>query len=292
MVVMIVFQQTWFFQGMSEMKNIAIINALSRTISVILIFIFVKSSDDLYLYCFLYASNYIVAGVTGWIVVHRKYHVNMKKVYLGDIIKEIGEGWPLFISQAMIKIFGNFGVTILGIMATKTDVGIYSAINKIPLVMTLIFSVVGQVLYPQSCQAFSLSFNNGLKNIKKYGTPVFIFFSFISLMIIVFRSQIIRVIFGDEYARYSFLLVPFVLWVLNGILNNFLGIQTIVASGNQKKYSKALMISVIIMLGLMFTLSKPFKAYGIAISSMISEFVLTIMLAICIIQIRKNTGKD
>ena len=60
MVLGTVFQQNWYFQGIAEMKNITVINIISRITSVVLIFLLVKQPSDLLLYCLLYASNYII----------------------------------------------------------------------------------------------------------------------------------------------------------------------------------------------------------------------------------------
>lgn len=289
MVLAIVFQQNWFFQGIAEMKNITIINVISRTISVVLIFMLVKQPSDLYLYCFLYISNFLISSLFGCIVVWFKYKVKFLFPSFKSIKHEIVDGWPLFVSSAMTKIFGSIGITILGVISTKDAVGVYSAINKIPYVLTLLFAAIAQAIYPFMCNSFEVSFNNGLKNVRKYAIPVFSFFALGGLVIMVANNLIVRIAFGTEYAGSSTLLIPFVIWVLFGIINNFLGIQTLVASGHQKEYSTAFTISVMLMLGLMFILGKMFGAYGIAYASMISEMTLS---AILFFFIRKVLGKE
>lgn len=282
MVLAIVFQQNWFFQGISEMKNITIINVISRTISVVLIFLLVKKPSDLYLYCFLYISNYLISSLFGCFVAWLKYKVKFFLPKFSSIKQELIDGWPLFVSSAMTKIFGSIGITILGFISTKEAVGVYSAINKIPYVLTLLFAAIAQALYPFMCNSFEVSFNHGLANVKKYGLPVFSVFALGGLIIMVASDIIVKIAFGADYIGSSTLLIPFVIWVLFGIINNFLGIQTLVASGHQKEYSTAFTISVVIMLGLMFVLGKLFGAYGIAYASMISEITLSFMLILFI----------
>ena len=288
MVFAIVFQQNWFFQGIAEMKNITIINVISRTISVVLIFLLVKKPDDLFLYCFLYISNYLISSLFGCVVVWRKYNVKFRLPKFCAIKQEIIDGWPLFVSSAMTKIFGSIGITILGVIATKEAVGVYSAINKIPYVLTLLFAAISQALYPFMCNSFEVSFKNGVTNVKKYGLPVFSVFALGGLLIMATNSLIVKIAFGPAYTGSSTLLIPFVIWVLFGIINNFLGIQTLVASGHQKEYSTAFTISVVIMLILMVLLGKLFGAYGIAYASMISEISLSFLLILFIQKVMKR----
>lgn len=278
MVFSEVFQQSWFFQGIAEMKNIAIVSVISRTISVILIFIFIKSSNDLYLYCIFYVSTYLISSATGCFIVKRKYKVDFCLTKRSEIWAELIDAWPLFISSAMTKIFGSIGITILGFVATSEDVAVYSAIYKVPYVLTLLFSAMGQTLYPKMCQLYSDSFSYGYKNVKKYGLPILSVFSIFGLLIIFANNFIVKIAFGDGYADYSLLLVPFIIWTLLGIANNFLGIQTLVASGHQKEYSRDFTISVVAMVILMLVFGNWWQAYGIAIASMCSELFLSLLL--------------
>ena len=50
-VLGVAFQLTWLFQGKQDMKLIAIVNAVSRLISVIMVFALVHKEQHLYLYC-------------------------------------------------------------------------------------------------------------------------------------------------------------------------------------------------------------------------------------------------
>lgn len=288
MILAIVFQQNWFFQGVAEMKNITIINVISRSISVALIILLVKSPNDLYLYCFLYISNFIISSIFGCLVVRFKYGVKFSFPHFNEIINELIDGWPLFVSSAMTKIFGNIGITILALISSKDVVGIYSAISKIPYVLSSLFSAIAQALYPYICNSFENSYKNGLKNVRKYGIPVFFFFVIGGVLIVAANNFIVRIAFGADYVGSSTLLIPFVIWVLFGIANNFLGIQTLVASGHQKEYSTAFTISVAVMLGLMFLLGHFFGEYGIAYASMISEMILSVMLILFIKKVMKK----
>ena len=129
-VISVAFQQNWFFQGISEMQNITLINVVSRSVSVALIFLLVKEPNDLYLYCLLYSSTFVIASISGCLIVWKKYKLFFTKPRLKNVFFEIKDGWSLFISSFMTKIFSNVGVTILGFIALKEEVGAYAAIYK------------------------------------------------------------------------------------------------------------------------------------------------------------------
>ncbi len=287
MVVATVFQQNWLFQGMSDMKPIALINMISRLISVVLIFTLVKDTKDLYLYCFLYIINFLVASLLGYLIVYKKYSIRLIPVNIKIVFLELREGWYLFISSAMSKIFSGIGITILGITAIKSEVGIYSAINKIPLTLTLFFAAFSQAIYPYMCEQFSISHKKGFSTLKKIAIPIIVLFLIPGLVLIIFNKQVIFILFGENYIDYSTLLIPFVIWVLGGIVNNFLGIQSLVAAGYQREYSEEFQKSIIFMLIIMAVLGYFFGSFGIAYASMFSELFLTALLFRKIKKIKK-----
>lgn len=67
-------------------------------------------------------------------------------------------------------------------------------------------------------------------------------------------------------------------WVLFSIMNNFLGIQVLVANGMQRAYSKSFAISSIVNVFANISLGFYFGIYGVAIAAPIGEFVLLLLL--------------
>jgi len=193
-------------------------------------------------------------------------------------IKDYRDGWYLFISQAMSKIFSGIGTTVLGAVATASAVGIYSAIYKIPYIMVLFFSPISQALYPHISVRFSDSFENGCKTVVKAAKLVIPAFALAGFAIILLRKQLILIAFGKEYLEYSAIIIPLVLWMLFSVINNFMGIQFLVASGNQKLYSCAFTIGSLITVGLNVLLGLILGIYGVSAAAPIGEVSLTVLL--------------
>ena len=285
MIIGTTFQLTWLFQGKQDMKFITIINVVSRVISVLLIFLFVKTSNDIYLYCFLYAITLLLSSIISMIVARRKYNLKFKFANFYKILNELKDGIYLFTSSAMTKIFSGFGVTILGIYTSASTTGIFSAIYKIPYVLTMFFSPVSQAIYPFISKEFNKGKEEGKKYVRKIGIPIFIIFGIFSIVIMIFNKIIIELLFGQVYTQYSIITIPLVIQFLLAMINNFLGIQTLVASGRQKNYSKAFVVGCIAIVISNILFGKMYGIYGVSIAAPIGEIVLTISL---ILQIKKS----
>ena len=292
MIIGTTFQLTWLFQGKQDMKFITIINETSRIVSVILIFLLVKKPNDIYLYCALYSITLFLSSVISMIVARKKYNLKFSFARFDAIIKEFKDGIYLFASSAMTKIFSGFGVTMLGIYTTASITGIFSAIYKIPYVLTMFFSPVSQAIYPFISKEFSKGDEEGKKCVRKIGIPIFIIFGIFSIFIIVFNKIIINLLFGMEYSNYSIIVVPLVIQFLLAIINNFIGIQTLVASGKQKNYSKAFAIGCIAIVASNVLLGKLYGIYGVSIAAPIGELVLTISLIFQLKMLERSEKND
>lgn len=87
------------------------------------------------------------------------------------------------------------------------------------------------------------------------------------------------------YSNSSMILAPLCLWFVLSVVNNFLGIQILVASGHQKEYSNAFLISAVMSIVLYFILGKLLGMFGIAFATFFAELALTILLLIRVIKI-------
>lgn len=271
-------QLNWLFQGMQQMRYITIVSMISRSFTVALTFAFVKTVDDLYLYCFLYAVSPVISGILGIFFAKRYFHIHYVKVHLQDIWDELKSGWYIFTTQLSSKVFGAIGITFLGMFATAEEVGVYSAIQKIPNILILAWTPITQVLYPISSRKFHDSFSSGEKFVGKAKRIFVPFFAMIAVICSILSKILVKIAFGDEYAIKFYWIIPMLLWMIVAIYNNFTGIQTLLANGHDREYSRCFQIGVIVTIVLNFTLVYLFEGDGACMAPLLSELILGIML--------------
>ncbi len=281
-------QLNWLFQGMQQMKYITIVNVVARICTVLLTFIFVHSINDLYLYCLLYSISPVISGFLGLIFAAKCFRIHFVKVGILDIVEEIKNGWYVFTTQLSSKVFGAIGITLLGCFSTNRDVGIYSAIQKIPNIIILAWSPITQVLYPISSQKFQESYEIGKKFVnktKKIFVPIFLGIAIVGS---IMSPTIVEVAFGKEYVAKFYWIIPLLLWMVTAIYNNFAGIQTLLAGGYDREYSKCFQVGVIVTIVLNFVLVYFLKGNGACLAPLFSEIILGIMLKKEVWKLEKN----
>lgn len=271
-------QLNWLFQGMQQMKFITIVSVISRSFTVIMTFAFVKSIEDLYLYCLLYAVSPVISGVLGLIFAKKCFQIHLVKVNFNDILSEMKSGWYVFTTQLSSKVFGAIGITFLGIFASNEEVGIYSAIQKIPNILILAWTPITQVLYPISSQKYSKSFDEGKKFVKTMERVFVPLFLAVAVICSLLSKIMVNIAFGQEYAAKFYWMIPMLLWMVVAIYNNFTGIQTLLASGHDREYSRCFQTGVVITVVMNFLLVVLLKGDGTCIAPLLSEIVLGMML--------------
>lgn len=277
-------QQTWLFQGLQRMKFITLINLLSRSISVILIFLFVKSESDLYLYAFLYSITILLNGIISLIIIKNKLNITLSKISWRDIIEELKDGWHTFTTSAMSKIFGGIGILVLGISSPPSVVGIYAAIQKIPYILVMFYAPVGQALFPHISQQFNISYYTGRSLLKKIWLIVIPLTLSMGFFLVLFSEFTISLLYGESFLVHSYVFAPLVGWFVLSVTNNLLGIQNLVANGKLKEYSKAFNLSVLLLVSFNIVLGWLWGILGVALASFLVEGILTLLL---IYQIKK-----
>ena len=148
------FDISWFFQGLEEFKKTVTRNILVRTISVALIFVFVKKQEDLVTYMYIYSLADLIGNLTLWLYLPRYFRgVKVKNI---NLISQIRPIILLFIPQITTKLYNMLDTTMLGvIISDKTEVGYYEQSQKVIRLMLTVVTSLGTVMIPRMANLFA-----------------------------------------------------------------------------------------------------------------------------------------
>lgn len=278
MLVGIALQLNWLFLGLQDMKFITVATAAARVASAILIVLMVNRADQLLLYAFLYSFTFLLSGVLTHVFAWKKYRVRLAPIRVKDVRDIFKDGFPLFLSNAASKIISNVGVTVLGVFQTTAVVGSYSVALKIPQIINMMFSPVSQALYPKVNEVCLQSKAEAKHYVLKLATPIVGAFTLCLAAIVILRRPLVGLLFGEDYLSCADALIPLALWVILGVVNNFLGVQLLIPFGYQTVYSRLVLIDSVLSLVLNVVLGATFGAMGVASAVAIAEAVLTALL--------------
>lgn len=283
-----IFFPTWFFQGLEQMVEVTIFIFVFRFLFTSLTLLLVKSPDDILLVSIFYSIGSLVSGLSAFFFCVWKHKLHFQYVSFAHLKKTFVDGFDIFLPSFFSNFLGSGGVFILGLFYPISIIGYYSGIERIVKAGIALLDTVTQSLFPNISYKFSLDKKSAIQSIKKIGSLV------IGLLIIAFLISLftakyfLGIVYNPSYQNYSYVLNALLLWATLLFLNNFIGVQFLVGSGNSKFYRKSALFSGLIMV-LSFITIKFWSINGVLFSSFLGE---GIRMAMMIFFIKKYKLKD
>ena len=140
----------WFYQGIEDFKYITIRGLIIKTVSVVLLFIFVKSKTDL-----LYYGCYTVFGVLGGNIFNffrlRKYiyreNIIFSELHIKRHVKPV---LKVFSFSVVTSIYLQLNTVLLGFLKNALAVGYFAAATKVMQMLLMMSSCLGSVMMPRA----------------------------------------------------------------------------------------------------------------------------------------------
>lgn len=136
----------WYFQGVENMKMIAILNVIIKTLYTLTVLIFISSSEDLLYVAGFNSVSFIVVGtIAFYIAVRNLPFTSLDYQYTKLFFKESSTIFFSNFFSSMYSVSNNF---LLGIFTNTTLVGIYGSFEKIISALKGLYFPLYQALFP------------------------------------------------------------------------------------------------------------------------------------------------
>ena len=268
---------SWFFQGLEEFKKTVIRNMLVKLISVVCIFIFVKTRQDLTKYFVIYVLSVLIGNGSLWLYLPKFLtKVSMKQL---NVKKHFKPTFSLFIPQIAVEIYTILDRTMIGlIIHDKSEVGFYDQSQKIIKMLLTVITSLGTVMLPRIANNYA---NGKKKKIVKYMKKSFnmVFFLCFPMIfgIISVSDLFVPKFFGEGYDKVAVLMNLISPVILAIGLSNVIGTQYLLPTKRQKEYTVSVTCGAIINFIINISLIWNYGAIGASIGTLIAEFTVTLV---------------
>ncbi len=269
-----VFNPIWFLQGIEDFYTSSLLNACSKVIYVVLIFVFITESNHYVYVNFLLGISSLIVNTIGLIYVFKKNKFYFIKPNFGFIFQTLRNDFSLCISQLFLSIRQLSPLFIVGYLFGYTIAGQYKILDQIISLYRTLSQVFLKFFYPQLCFRLNEDKNNALQYWKKY---VLILFSgvLISSLLLFFLSDKVLVFFRVEHNLIKDLQVLFQLALIVpiAIVFSLSFEQLMFGLHNNKLYFKITLFVTIINLTTILLFSYFYNLLGIIASIFLSEIL-------------------
>lgn len=260
----------WFFSGIEQYEYITKRNIFFKSLSLILVFIFVKNEKDYKIYAAITAFSTITSYICNYIYANKIVSIRTsKKLNLRRHLKPM---LMLFASVLAISVYTNLDTVMLGFICGNREVGLYTVAVKIKSVLLAVVTSVSAVLLPRLSNYISNKEKNKYyQTLNKSVTFIFLITIPLTIYFILEASDAIILLGGEDY-KDAVLCMQFLMPILiiSGF-SNVIGNQILLPNGRDSQFMKAVILGAIVDVCFNIMLMPQFAATGAAIATLIAE---------------------
>ena len=249
-----------------------------RLVVIVLMFLFVKTSNDHYIYGVIVVLMNSGSNILNLINI-RKY-LSFKDIKLKDlnIFRHLKPILIIFAASLSISIYLQLDVVMLGNINDKV-VAYYTVPNKLIRLVMILITALGTVLVPRISNCIK---NKDVENYKKYinlSLKYILMISIPSLVgIFLLADNIIYIMAGEKFLQsiLTMRILVFILFIVG--LAYFLGFQILYPHGLEKYYTYSVTIAAIINFIFNYIMIPRYYQNGAAIGTIIAELTGVIIM--------------
>ena len=273
------FDITWFYQGMEEFGKILVRNLIMKSISVVSIFLFVRTESDLYIYVLMTSFANVFSNALMFLPL--KKYISFCKISKKDMSRHVFPIFKLFIPTIALNLYNQVDKTMLGFISNSTETGYYEQSTKIIIIINTFVSSISNVMSPRIS---SLTVDGDCSTVRRLNRVSFELIWFIALPIsfglISISPFFVPLFFGDGYEKVSVLLrILSIICIPMGI-KTVIGMQYLIPNKLEKEYTISIFVGLITNIILNSFLIYFLGSVGASIASLTSEVIIVLYLLI------------
>ena len=266
----------WLYKSLERYSYITIRSIIFKFISLVLMFLFVHSSQDYIIYGGI--SVFAAVGSNFLNFINLRKIIDFKKNYKLNIYQHLKPTLTFFLLTVSTTIYLNVDTTMLGFIRGSEAVGYYSAAVKVKQILVSVVTSLGAVLLPRLSSHHEVGNHDEFKRLtqKALNFVLLISLPMVAYFIIV-SEQAILFLSGDSFLPAVLpmrFIMPTVLFIG---LSNLTGIQILVPTNREKLVVYSTIIGAIVDILINSFAIPLLGATGAAIAGSIAELTVTLV---------------
>ena len=265
---------SWFYNGLEEFRITITRNIFVKIVAVALIFILVKTKEDILIYTLIYIAAAFFGNLTMFAGLKRfagTFKIFSAKWIDKTVIKEaVPYMVPMLLTMVFVEISRFFVYGISGEAVT----GIYDQALKIVRMMIIITSALVAVATPRMSKLVA---SKSYDTIREYFVRIFVILAFQAMLVmagvIIVGDDFVSFFFGAKYGDVAPVLRVFAVYPVVFMLDQCLLVLLLRPLGRTKTMLIAILVSLGVNIGLNVVFVPLWGAIGGALALIIATLV-------------------
>lgn len=264
----------WFYFGLEKFKLTITRNCIIKVASLILILFFVRTEADLAQYTVIMAGSTFLSQLYLILILHR-YIVNVHTT-LHDSLHHLRGCCILFIPVLAFGIYRVMDKTMLGAMATVTELGYYENAERLINIPISIINALGTVMLPRMSYLLKNHSVESTKAIYASMKLALLLSCMMAAGIFLVSNDIVVVLFGYDFYKSGEIIRILSITILASAWANVIRTQYLIPSGKDTIYVISTIGGAVVNLLLNIVLIPKYGAYGACLGTIAAEYFVMI----------------
>lgn len=284
-IILTVFGIEWVNTVFEDFLFITIRSIVAQIVSLILLFLTVRTLNDYYNYAMLTIFSNGIICISNW--VYCKRYVKIKFTFKMNLFTHFKPLMILFINTLMMTIYVNIDITMLGWIKGDYDVGIYTVAVRVYTILKNIMVAIYAVSIPRLSQYIT---DNNKDSYRSLYTKMWCCISLVLIPVgagLISLAEEIMVFMGGMQLQgtglaLQILALSLIFAIFGGLTTSVLNITL----GKEKENMIATFFSAILNFALNLYFIPKFTLYGAAFTTLLSELFV---FAFCFIRVNDKS---
>lgn len=271
----------WFYQGIEDQKYITIRSIVVRLISIISIFLFVKTEQDYLKYAFI-----LVAGVVGgniFNVINLRKYIKIMDIKLKELapFSHLKNILIMFFATVAISIYTQMDIIMIGNQIGMSYVALYNMPMKFLRLISSVITVLGATLLPRITNMYFSDRIEEYKNyLEKIMKALMIYTIFAAILLFNLSVEIINIFGGKNFIGSEITMKWLSIVIIVSGLSYYLGVIVLYSQKKDSNFLYGVISASIVNFTLNKLLIPRYYQNGAAIATLLAEITVVFVITL------------
>ena len=283
-IVSAMFDINWFFFGLEEFKITVTRNAIIKLLTVSAVFLFVKTSDDIWLYTLIMAGGTLASQLVLWPFMRNR--VDRPCLKNLNVKRHLKPCLVLFVPVMAVSLYKVMDKIMLGLMSGVTEVGYYEQAEKMVNIPLALITALGTVMMPRILFLMEKGDKKAVLDYVEKSIRLMMFMAFpICFGLIIMAGSFVPIFMGQEFAKSALLVELLSVTIIFISFANVIRTQYLIPKERDKDFIWSIIAGAVVNLVANLLLIPRLTSVGACIGTILAEFAVTVYQ---IIAVRKD----
>ncbi len=284
-IVASMFDISWYYQGIENFRLQTVRNFFVKLLGLALIFLFVRTESDLWVYIVIYTGMNLLGNGSLWF--HKLKHGGFVRPDMARMPRHLRQSLFLFFPQVATTVYAQLDRVMLGVLLNDGNVqaGVYDNGEKVVKIVLTVITSIGLVMLSRVANSYM---KGGKEETKQYVTVSFRLYLCLAVPLMFGLLGVAEVFvprfFGgaagfEQILPVMCVLCPIILFIGG---SNVFGIQFLLPTNQMRPYVASVFVGMGVNVFLNFLLIPAHGAVGAAIATCVAEFAVLLVQGIAV----------